>query len=435
MFRFIFKNALTKKARLVLTVFTIIVSCTVGILAVNVSNQVSDGIIKLSGGYDLVIGPQGSESQLAFNSMFFTDQPLGTIDYSYYEKLTSDKRVNQSIPFAQGDSFNGFKIVGTTTQFLENSDIKINGNSFENSFEAVIGYNVAKNANLKIGSSIISSHGLTSNGHKHEKNPYTVVGIMEKTNTNYDNIVFTSINSVWESHESESIEEQIEHGELSDKEIDYYVATGKITQEEVEKIKNSSEEHGHEEDEDHDEEHEEHDHSGLTAILVKSKNPSYQNALLTEYNKINGVQAITPTVVLRNALESVDLSKQIVFALSVIIFVMSIIILFIINLLSAQDMKNDIKLMRLLGVSSSKIYSIFITQTGICSAIGILLSFLLSKVGLYFINNISTGYGLVINPSVTYNFEYLILLVMFVITLIPVVSYITKLFKKDITQI
>ena len=134
-------------------------------------------------------------------------------------------------------------------------------------------------------------------------------------------------------------------------------------------------------------------------------------------------------------METVDLSKQIVFALCTIIFAMSIVLLFVITLLSAQDLKNDIKLMRLIGVSSSKIYTIFLIQTSIISFISLLFSLLLSKVGLYFINGISTGYGLVINPMRFYSVEFIILAVMFVITLIPVITYISKLFKSDITKI
>ena len=150
MFNFILKNALTKKSKLLLTALTIIISCTVGLLAVNVSNQVNDGIIELSGGYDLVIGPSGSASQLAYNALFFSDSSLGTIDHEYYEKLSADRRVNQAIPFAQGDSYKGNKIVGTEPVFLDNIGAKIDGAKFEKAFQAVVGYNVAKSNNLKI---------------------------------------------------------------------------------------------------------------------------------------------------------------------------------------------------------------------------------------------------------------------------------------------
>ena len=429
MFNFIFKNALTKKSKILLTALTIIISCTVGLLAINVSNQVNDGIIELSGGYDLVIGPSGSASQLAYNALFFSDSSLGTIDHEYYEELLNDRRVNQAIPFAQGDSYKGSKIVGTDAIFLDNIGAKINGQKFEAAFQAVVGYNVAKQNNLKIGDMLISSHGLGGMTTEHADSPYTVVGIMEKTNTNYDNVIFVDINSVWNAHSTVSLEEQIAHGELSDTEIKYQITLGKITQEEVDAILAKVESGEHEE------EHEEHNHGGLTSILVKSKSPTDQALLKTEWSKIPGLQAITPTQVLRDSMKTIDLSKQIVFALCGIIFVMSIMLLFIITLLSAQDLKNDIKLMRLIGISSSKIYAIFTIQTSIISAISLAISFIVSKIGLSLVNGVSTGYGLVINPAKIYPIEFTVVGVMFVITLIPIITYIAKLFRKDITQI
>ena len=429
MFNFIFKNALTKKSKILLTALTIIISCTVGLLAINVSKQVNDGIIELSGGYDLVIGPSGSASQLAYNALFFSDSSLGTIDHEYYEELLNDRRVNQAIPFAQGDSYKGSKIVGTDAIFLDNIGAKINGQKFEAAFQAVVGYNVAKQNNLKIGDILISSHGLGGMTTEHADNPYTVVGIMEKTNTNYDNVIFVDINSVWNAHSTVSLEEQIAHGELSETEIKYQITLGKITQEEVDAILAKVESGEHEE------EHEEHNHGGLTSILVKSKSPTDQALLKTEWSKIPGLQAITPTQVLRDSMKTIDLSKQIVFALCGIIFVMSIMLLFIITLLSAQDLKNDIKLMRLIGISSSKIYAIFTIQTSIISAISLAVSFIVSKIGLSLVNGVSTGYGLVINPAKIYPIEFTVVGVMFVITLIPIITYIAKLFRKDITQI
>lgn len=430
MLNFIVKNALTKKSKIFLTALTIIVSCTVGILAINVSNQVNEGIVELSGGYDLVVGPAGNETQLAYNALFFTDNSLGTIDYSYYEKLSSDSRVNQAIPFAQGDGYKGYKIVGTNASFIDNIGSKINGKVFDAPFQAVIGNNIAKKCNLSIGDSMISSHGMGAMAEEHANNPYTVVGIMEKTNTNYDNVIFVDINSVWQAHSEESLEDKILHGELDDTKISYHIAIGDITQEKVDELiaqrENNKEEN---------EEHKEHDHSGLTSILVKSKNPTNQALLKQEYSKITGLQAITPTQVLRKSLETVDLSKQIVFALCTIIFVMSIILLFVITLLSAQDLKNDIKLMRLIGISSSKIYAIFLLQTGIVSVVSLVFSFIISRIGLSMVNGISTGYGLVINPLKCYPIEFITLAIMFIITLIPIIGYISKLFKKDITKI
>lgn len=392
MFNFIFKNALTKKSKILLTIITIIVACMVGLLSINVSQQVDDGIIELSDGYDVVIGPTGSDTQLAFNALFFSEDALGTIDYSYYEKLKNDDRIGTVIPFAMADNYGNFKIVGTESVFLQNYSIK--GSNFKNAFECVIGYNVAQSSNLSVGDEILSTHGLMGSQHA---NPIKITGILNKTNTNYDNVVFTKIDTIWESHG---------HSAHADTNISIS-------------------------------EHEDHEHSelGITSLLLRTKSLKNQSEIVSEYSKIHGVQAITPTIVLRKSLESIDMSKQIVYALTTIIFCMSVILLFIISLLTAQDLRKDIKLMRYLGISQTKISLSFMLQSAFISLFSVSFAFLLSHVLLNYVNNISTGYGIVINPMKFYTNEYIVLGIMFFITLLPTFMYIIKFFKKDITKI
>ena len=393
MLNFIFKNALTKTSKLFLTSLTIILACVVGLLSINISQQVDDGIIQLSGGYDVVIGPTGSESQLAFNSMFFSEDALGTIDHSVYENLQKDRRIRNVIPFAMADSYGNFRIVGTENSFLK--DYKIKGNNFINTYECVIGYNVAQKCKFSVEDTFFSTHGAMGSQHQ---TPLKIVGILNKTNTNYDNVIFTKIDTIWELHnDSEHNDSPIVTSHEHDKETEHNV--------------------------------------GITSLLIKTKSLQYQSEIVKEYSKIQGVQAITPTVVLRKSLESIDMSKQIVYALTSIIFIMSIVLLFIITLLTAQDLRKDIKLMRFLGITSSKIKAIFIIQTASINTISLIIAFLISHLSLNYINNISTGYGIVINPLKIYNNEYLVLIIMFFVTLLPILIYMTRFFKKDITKI
>jgi putative ABC transport system permease protein len=197
MSNFILKNALTKKSKLLLTSLTIIIACVVGLLSINISQQVNEGIIELSDGYDVVIGPAGSESQLAFNALFFSEDPLGTVDYSVYENLQSDTRINKVIPVAMADSYGNYRIVGTSEEFLVN--YKINGKNFGKEYECVIGKTVAQKTGLSVGDTFFSTHGAMGTQHSQ---PLIVVGIMDKTNTNYDNTIFTHVETVWGLHGS-----------------------------------------------------------------------------------------------------------------------------------------------------------------------------------------------------------------------------------------
>ena len=156
MFNFALKNLWTRKSKAFLSALSIIMATTIGLLAFNISKQVEDGIVQTVTYYDTLVGPTGSEAQLALNTLFFTGAPVGTIPYEHYESLLKDPRINDAIPFAMGDSYKGAKLVGTKSRYLKDLKLK-NGKLFENEFEAVLGYNVAKDNKLNVGDTFFSS--------------------------------------------------------------------------------------------------------------------------------------------------------------------------------------------------------------------------------------------------------------------------------------
>ena len=115
MLRFALKNMAIKKVQIILIVLSIVISAGIGVLAFNVATQVDEGITTGAGYYSAIIGPAGSNTQLAMNTMYFTDEPLGTIPYSVVSELQQDSRVRTVIPFAMADSFNGYDVVGSYT--------------------------------------------------------------------------------------------------------------------------------------------------------------------------------------------------------------------------------------------------------------------------------------------------------------------------------
>ena len=73
MIRFAFKNMAVRRIKLMLMIISITISAAVALMAYNISCQVRDGIVNTAGYYDIIIGPAGSSTQLAMNTMFFTD--------------------------------------------------------------------------------------------------------------------------------------------------------------------------------------------------------------------------------------------------------------------------------------------------------------------------------------------------------------------------
>lgn len=414
MFKFAFKNMAIKKAKIVLIVISIVISACVGILAYNISEQVDSGFKTTAAYYDMIIGPSGSSTQLAMNTMFFTDKPLGTISYEYVEALEKDTRVNKVVPFTMGDSYNGAKIVGTTADFLEGKEID-EGEMYTEKFQCVIGSAVAEKYGLTLGSILVTSHGLTEGGHAHEGNPLTVVGILAKTKTAYDNVIFTPCETVWATHDHS--EEESEEAELTE------------THEEEESHENthtSEEAHSHEEVEDTHEEHGE-----VCAILVKSKSFNAYSQLSAEYGENSKLLVINPSEVLREVLENVDMSTQIVYILCIIILIMNIFIISVITLLNMYDSKKEIALMRLIGIGMNKINFVYIIQNGIIGFISTILAFICSRLCLMLMGGYVASMGIVLDTAKIYPLEIAIMAVVFVISVLPTIVCTLNMSKKD----
>ncbi|MBO5967158.1 MAG: ABC transporter permease [Clostridia bacterium] len=388
MFKFAIKNMAIKKVKIVLIVISIVISACVALLAYNISEQVDDGFKSTAEYYDIIIGPAGSSTQLAMNTMFFTDKPLGTISYEYVENLRADMRINAAVPFTMGDSYNGAKIVGTEPFFLENKTLA-DGEMFDAKFECVIGSAVAKKYGISLGDELITSHGLAEGGHAHEQNPLKVVGILNQTNTSYDNVIFTAVETVWATHD---------HG--------------------------GEEEHTQEE-------HEHEEHGEICAILVKTKSFNHYNAVKTEYGADAKLLVINPSEVLREVLENVDMSSKIVYILCIIILIMNIFIISVITLLNMYDSKKEISLMRLIGIGMSKINMLYILQNGIIGLISTVLAFATSRLCLILMGEFVASMGIVLNSSKIYPLELAIMALIFTISVIPTVVCTLNMSRKD----
>ena len=398
MLSFALKNMAVKKVQVILVVVSIVISAGVAVLAYNTANQVRDGITNTAGWYSAIIGPTGSKTQLAMNTMYFTDDPLGTIPYSVVTELQRDSRVKRVIPYAMADNYNGYRVVGTTSEYLESKKVAL-GSMFDDSgvYEVVLGAGVAKVCDVTVGDDIFTSH---SAGEEHTQ-PLKVVGVLEETHSVYDRVVFTQLKTIWEIHE-----------------------------------------HEHEEgEEEHEEEHE-HGEMGnmVCAAVVTTQNPAYAMTLVNDYNgKIISdedgdsftLQAIEPMDTVRSILEEADSTKYIVYVLCAIILIMNVMVISIITLLNMYNSAKEISLMRLIGISMKKMNLLYILQNGIIGIISVILAFAVSKACLVFMDGYASSMGVVLDTAKVYPAEWAILALVFAIAVLPTVVCTFVMARRD----
>lgn len=426
--RFALKSMATRKAKLVMTALSVVITAAVALMAYNVSTQVSEGIVHTAAKYDMIIGPSGSATQLAMNTMFFTDKPLGTVPYSLVEELKATGLVNEAIPFSMGDSFNAAPVVGTDASLLADKPLK-SGSMFEDAMDAVVGYEVARNYDLRVGDAMVTSHGLSSAhgaaGALHAGHPLTVTGILARTDTAYDNAVFTPVSTVWAIHD---------HGDGDEPSAPAApAAPARGTSSAPSHAGMATEDEGRDEGDDHDED-EGHDHAGageICAVLVRSTGFNAYTQLMNAYGGRADYLAINPNTVLREVMDNVDLSRRIVYILCAVILVMNLFVVSVIALLNMYDSRREIALMRLIGIGMGKINRLYLIQNAIAGAAAMGLSLLAAHLCLAGIRGYVAGMGIVLNATRVYPMEWVILLAVFLLSIVPTALCTRHMARRD----
>jgi len=157
-------------------------------------------------GFDAVLGARGSKLQLVLNAIFHLEASPGNITAADYEMIKRHPAVQAAIPIAVGDNFQGWRIVGTVEQLFTDIEysrgrhyaVGTGGRFFAiGKLEAVVGSYAAKKLGWKTGATFKPYHGIAfdPNGEQHEE-LYTVVGVLEPTNTPVDRVIWIPLEGV-----------------------------------------------------------------------------------------------------------------------------------------------------------------------------------------------------------------------------------------------
>ena len=170
-----------------------------------VSHQIDSAFERDLAGIDVVVGAKGSPMQLILSGVFQLDVPTGNVPLAAVKALQAHPQVAKLIPISMGDSFRGFRIVGTTPDYANHYRAELAQGTLSTApMQAVLGARVAGQSGLKVGDTFTGTHGLAPGGHAHGQNPYTVTGILAPNGSVLDRLVLTPLESVWQVHETDT---------------------------------------------------------------------------------------------------------------------------------------------------------------------------------------------------------------------------------------
>ena len=181
-------------------------------------------------GYNVIIGAKGGRLDLLLNTVYYLNRPIENIPWEYYKEFLhakdrSDHKdgkyagdVDLAIPVCLGDVVgeNGqYRVVGTTPEMFSqmlHSTFSAGENFKQENFRtAVIGAEVAKHLNLKVGDSFQPQHGV--GGEKHIA--FKIVGVLDRTSTPVDRAAFVNMEGFFliPDHAKGHVEEEHKPGE------------------------------------------------------------------------------------------------------------------------------------------------------------------------------------------------------------------------------
>lgn len=390
--RIAWKNIWFKPLNTILSVILLTASVAIISLLILLQEQFEKQFSSNIDGVDLVIGAKGSPLQLILSSVYQVDAPTGNISYDEAKIWMKHPFVKTAIPLAFGDNYRGFKIVGTTPNYLEKFGAKVaTGKVFSENFDVVIGSEIAKKLNIKVGDKFFGSHGEAEEGEVHEEFAYVVSGIASPTGKVIDNLILSNIQSVWAMHDSHEHEETRlenpphgEEGHVHEEGEEHHHDHEEAL---VENPPHGEEGHVHEEGEGHHHDEISEEGKEITAVLIKFKNKMGFVLWPRLIAQNTEMQAASPAVEINRLFSLFGIGLQALQYLAYGIMFISGISIFIALYNTLKERKYEFALMRVSGASRLQLLGLVLFESLLLCITGFVLGTIVGRVGLWLISS------------------------------------------------
>ncbi|MCK5861315.1 MAG: ABC transporter permease [Candidatus Hydrogenedentes bacterium] len=288
--------------------------------------------------FDIVLGAKGNPLQLVLSTVYFLDAPTGNINISVFNELKDHEDVTAAFPIGMGDSYKGYRIIGTTRDLMDftygdrTPYALAAGHYFEKPYEVVVGANVAQDANLELGDTFVGTHGFVDIASLvHKDHPYTVTGILARSGSPNDRAIFCDIQSVWDVHA---------HCEGHDHEAG----------------ESCAHQPGNE----------------ITAALIKLASPAIRFEFKQNVNRNYNAMAAIPIQEIQKLYEQLlGIAKLVLLAIGYLVVAISSLSILIGLYMAILQRKRDLAIMRALGASRGEIFGAVIIEAFWVTLLGI----------------------------------------------------------------
>jgi putative ABC transport system permease protein len=361
MLKIIYRNLVHKPLNALLSLALLMLSVAIISVLLVAGKQVNEKLDKDLQDVDMVVGAKGSPLQLVLSAIYHVDAPTGNISKAEADKLSLNPMIETAIPMAYGDSYKGYRILGTTADYISLYEgVLKEGTLFIKPMEVVIGAGVAKRTGLVLGATFHGTHGEDARGQVHEDIDYKIVGILAPTGTVIDQLLLTNVESVWNIHDEAHGGEAAAH---------------------------ETENHDHEGEHEHDEEPATPDEERqITAMLVKFRSPMGIMMLPRMINEQTSMQAAIPTLEINRLVNLMGIGITTLEGIALAIMLIAGLSVFVSLFNRLKERRFEHALMRSMGTSRGVIFFLLLAEGLLLAIAGFVAGILLCRVGLWLLN-------------------------------------------------
>lgn len=387
----------------ILTIISVAISTFVLLGVEHIRHEAKESFSKTVSGVDLIVGARTSQLNLLLYSVFHIGNPTNNISWQSYRELADDPKVAWTIPISLGDSHQGYRVMGTTDDFFmrfrfgKNTALSFSeGEAFSQLFDVVLGAEVAKKLNYRVGDPILLAHGLGRiSFSRHDDKPFRVKGILRPTGTPADQTLYISLQGMEAIHLDWRDGVKIPGKKVSDSDIEALDLTPK----------------------------------SITAFMIglQSKMAIFSvQRHINQYPK-EPLLAILPGITLTELWQMMNSMENTLRLISILVLFSSLLGLSTMLLSSIRERQREIAVMRAIGASPLFVFLIIQIEALMITLVGIIVAIVVLAIGILLIQStLSENYGIFINylsiNNHTLGIVGIIILSTFILGLIPSLS-------------
>ncbi len=377
--------------------------------------------------YDLIVGAKGSDLQLVLSSVYRIQPPIANLPYMYLEELREDPRIDVAIPLAFGDftkpQHGAFPIVGTTNEYFLHEytpgqkfqvEDQQDTRQLESVYDAVIGSQVARHNNWKVGDQFSIVHGSADSDDEHDE-LFTVVSVLRQTGTPNDRSVFLNLEAVYtlEGHQKpiDEVRDSLKqfYGDDPERRDKAFAQLDELVARRAKGVEIGDPTMGHGLDTPEA-------MKQITAVYVRTQSPFNSVTLVHELKNGTKAMAVNPIRPIQRLMTNfVGNIQKMFMVLTAMVIVVSGISIFVSIYNSMSDRKREIGIMRALGARRDSVFAIVLTESAVLCLGGGLIGWLLGHT-LFVLSApyLSARTGLLLNGWAVNPYEFVLFPVLLV---------------------